>query len=89
MIDFSINLGNILTVVAFIVGGVGFVYTMQSRIEALSTRMISLEGEIKKMVDVMLLQARHDERMNAMDQRLSAQGSRLDELAQRVNLKFD
>lgn len=41
-------------------------------------RMTGLEAEMKQMVAVLVTQARQDERMNAMDERVLSQGKRLD-----------
>ncbi len=85
MFDWSIGLGNILTIVVLGAGGIGFVYTLRGRVDGLSARILLMEKELTKMVEVLVQQGRHDERMAAMDLRLAAQGQRLDDLTRRFN----
>jgi hypothetical protein len=87
--DWSINFGHLLTIIVLGSGGIGFVWTIRGRVDALSERMLSLEYETKKLVDVLIAQGRQDERLTAMDQRMVAQGRRLDELAARFNRTSD
>jgi hypothetical protein len=87
--DWSINFGHFLTIIVLGGGGIGFVWTIRGRVDALSERMLSLEYETKKLVDVLIAQGRQDERLTAMDQRMVAQGRRLDELAARFNRTSD
>jgi len=65
----------LLNLGAVVFGAGGLVYAVNN----LSKRMIGLEVEMKQMVTVMVTQGRQEERMNAMDQRVLAQGQRLDE----------
>lgn len=89
MFDLTVNLGNLLTIGAFLAGGLGFVYTVRGRVDALSSRLFVLESEIRRMVDVLVQQGRHEERMNAMDARVANQGMRLDDLTRRFNERAD
>ena len=81
----SINFGNTLTIFAFIVGGIMFVTTVRGRVDGLAERMIKVETSLTSLVDVLIKQGRHDERMAAIDQRLHAQGQRIDTLSDRFN----
>lgn len=83
--DYGINLGNVLTILAFIVGGLGFVYTMRSKIDSLGGRAAAMEAELKKLGDILVNQGRQDERMNNLDYRLAAQAQRAQELETRFN----
>ena len=85
----GIRIGDVLTIIAFLGGGVGFVYTIRGRVDALSQQVIGMQLELKKLVDIMVMQGRHEERIDAIDQRLLAQGKRTDELATRVNKWMD
>lgn len=89
MFDWSFNLGNALTIVSFVVGGVVFVVTMRGRVDALSGRITFVEEEIKKLLQVLIEQGRHTERMAALDARIFAQGQRLDSLTNRVNRRLN
>lgn len=77
-IDLSINLGNILTIFTFILGGIVFVITIKTRVEGISLRIESLERHIEKIADIMLVQGVQQERMNGIDARLNAVAVRLD-----------
>lgn len=75
-----VNLGNILTIITFLTGGVYFVSTIKASVEAQGGRLISVESEIHELRKVVVAMARQEERMNAMDQRMLAQGMRIDKL---------
>lgn len=87
--DWTVNLGNLVTLVTMCGAGIGFVYTMISRIDAIASRLFVLENEFKKLIDVLIQQGRQEERMTALDARLVNQGLRLDDLIRRFNDKFD
>lgn len=89
MIDWSINFGHFLTIIVLGAGGIGFVYTMRGRIDALGERLGNTESELRKLVELQVAQGRHDERINAMDTRLVAQGQRIDETIARLNRMID
>lgn len=75
-----VNLGNILTIITFLTGGVYFVSTIKASVEAQGGRLVSVESEIHELRKVVVAMARQEERMNAMDQRMLAQGMRIDKL---------
>jgi len=81
---FHVNLGNVLTIVAFFVGGLAFVYTLRGDVRMQAGRLESLEREVVKMRDVLVQIARQEERLTAMDQRMLLQGQRLDDLNKRL-----
>ena len=89
MFDWSINLGNALTIVSFIGGGIIFVVTIRGRVDALTGRISFVEQELRKLLEVLIEQGRHTERMAAMDLRIQAQGQRLDMLTNRVNRRLN
>ena len=84
VIDWTINIGNLLVIGGFLLGGLGFVYTIRADVNSLkgtevglAARLVSVETELKKMTDVLISLARQDER-------LSAQDHRIDHVEQRV-----
>ncbi len=79
-----VNLGNILTIITFLTGGVYFVSTIKASVEAQGGRLNSVESEIHELRKVMVSLARQEERMTAMDQRMLAQGSRLDRITNQL-----
>lgn len=96
IIDWSINLGNMLTICSFLVGGLYFVWAIKAdtrvlavRLDGVDKQFINVQDELKKMGEVLIAVARQDARLNAMDERLATQGKRLDDLSARVNVLSD
>ena len=98
--DLTINLGNILTIAAFLGGGIYFILTMRSKIDAQSMRMENMERdftqmsaetqhEVRKITEVIILQGRHDERITALSMTQINQGKRLDDTIRRMNTYLD
>lgn len=69
--------------------GLGYLYTMKDKIDSMSARLLVLEGELKKLIDVLIQQGKHEERMLAMDARMVSQGQRLDDMIKRFNESLD
>jgi len=61
-----------LAAIVFAAGGISYA------VNSLGKRMAGVEAEMKQMVAVLVTQGRHEERMNAMDERVLSQGKRLD-----------
>lgn len=89
MFDWTISIGNALTIISFLAGGLAFVVTVRNRVNSLSDKMLSVETKLEQLVEILVQQGRHEERMNAMDQRVAAQGQRLDETIVRLNRSID
>lgn len=89
MFDWTVNLGNALTIVSFIGGGIIFVVTIRGRVDALTGRISFVEQELKKLLEVLIEQTRHSERMTAMSARMLALEQRHDQLAERVNRRLN
>ena len=81
----SFNLGNVITIISFIVGGIMFVNTIRKDVSYQGERLTNIEDEMKKMRDVMVSIARQEERMSAMDQRMLSQGARIDDVIRRLD----
>lgn len=89
LFDWTIGIGQILTILSMIVVGLGFVYTLRGRMEGMSGRLASLEVDIKSLITILIQQGKHEERMTAMDSRIANQGARLDDLTRRYNDKLN
>lgn len=98
--DLTINIGHVLTVLAMIGAGFGFMMLIQRRLDAQALRMNHMElsltqiaaetqQDVKQLTAVMLTQARHDERITSIDYRMLSQGRRLDEAIRRMNVFLD
>ena len=92
----DISLGNILTIVSFFVGGVGFAWSIKSDTKVLDFKYTIIDAqiddfkvEIKKLAEVIANQTLHGKRIDLVEERVLAQGKRLDETEKRVNLYAD
>jgi hypothetical protein len=81
----TINLGNILTIATFLIGGLSFAYTIRSDVKVTSVRLTAVERELSDLRKVVVEIARQEERLNSMDSRMLAQGVRLDQIVSRVD----
>lgn len=70
----TVNLGNILTIASFLVGGMWFISTMKNSIELMSLRLVNLETvsrdqkkEIQKLADILVTLGRYEERFLRME----------------------
>jgi hypothetical protein len=81
---FSINLGNLLTILSFLLGGLAFVWSMKGDLQISSLRLTNIETEITELRKVVVTMARQEERINAMDERILAQGKRVDAQGDRI-----
>jgi hypothetical protein len=70
MFDFTVNLGNLLTIISFLVGGVAFVYTIKFEVRSIQSRLADVEVDLRKLTDVLVNIARQDERMNYMSKEI-------------------
>lgn len=79
MIDSTINLGHILTIVGM--GGVGWatIAVIKATVLQLGQRMDGVETDMKEMAKAVTTVAVQEERLNSMDKRLNLQGERTDE----------
>lgn len=96
MFDWTISIGNIIAGGTTFVGIIAAFFALKtmvgvltSRLEGMIERMIEMESAMKRVVEILVVQGRQDERLNAMDGRLHAQGARIDEAISRINLILD
>jgi hypothetical protein len=80
----QVNLGNILTIASFLVGGTAFAYTIRNDVHLQGQRLGLLENEIRALREVVVSVARQDERMVAMEARLNEHGKRLYDIVQKA-----
>lgn len=96
MFDLSISLGNLLTICAFLIGGVAFAYTIKSdtkladlKYDMIAASIDDFKVEMKALTRVVTEQALQSKRMDYLEERQTAQGRRLDEAVKRLNLYAD
>lgn len=80
LVDASINVGNIITIVIVGSGAIASFVTIRNNVSGMKSDMSDLKQEIKKVTEVLISLARQEERANAADQRALLQGQRIDEL---------
>src|SRR5262249_46445432 len=86
MIDTTINLGALVTIFVSLVTAISFIWAIRSNVAILEVRLTqqdkvieSIQDELKKLNDVASDIRGQNQRINTLDERLQAQGSRLDE----------
>jgi len=92
MFDLTISLGNILTVVAFLLGGIAFAYSVKSDTKILEVRFTMIDAqiedfkeEIKKLAEIVVEQTRQSGRIDRVEDRQLQEGKRVDDLVMRLN----
>ena len=93
MFDFTVSLGNLLTILSILAGGIGFAYSIKSdtkitdlKYTIISANIDDFKVEMKKLTEVVTQQALQNKRMDYIEERQMSQGKRLDEAEKRMNL---
>lgn len=93
MIDPTINLTSIVTILAIAVGIIITWATLKNNVVSITSEIVDLKKEMKKMGEVLTSVAVQNERLNSMDERMLSQGHRIDELRASVTrvegLRYD
>ena len=85
----SFNIGQIAQVVIVLIG-IGMMFqTVKGDIRNQSERLAKIEDEVSELRKVFIANARTDERLNYIDQRIMIQGRRLDTLTDSLIRKPD
>ena len=82
--DWTMSLGNLMTVVGFFFSGVAFVLFMRSDIMVLANRVTNLEGALRELVQANLAMAEQRGRLQTLDDRVDAISERLDSIIARL-----
>ena len=78
--DWTISLGNILTIVGFAGSGVIFVMMMRGDMMVLGQRVSSVEEALKDLARASLAVARQEARIETLDERVNAISRRVDDM---------
>ena|SRR5215467_3179112 len=81
---FQINIGQIGQVVAILIFIGAIFQQIKGDIKNQADRLLKIEAEIMQFRQLLIANARQDERMNAMDQRMLSQGRRIDQIADQI-----
>lgn len=70
LFDPTINYGHILTAVSFIVAGTAAFFGMKAELQSVDQRVAKIEATLQQLANVVVLTARQDERLNAIERRV-------------------
>jgi len=70
IVNWSVDIGNLLAVATFLITGTGVIYTIRESLKTLVLRVNLLESEVKKLSEILVALGRQEERLTAMDRRI-------------------
>jgi len=70
LFDPTINYGHVLTVASFIMAGAGAYYGMRAELQSVDQRVAKIEATLQQLANVLVLTARQDERLVAIERRV-------------------
>jgi hypothetical protein len=70
LFDPTINYGHILTAISFIIAGAGAYYGMRAELHNVDERVLKIEATLQQLANVVVLTARQDERLIAIERRV-------------------
>lgn len=82
--DWTLTLGNLLTVVGFCGAGVMFVLFMRSDMLVLANRVSNLEGAVRELVQINLTMAEQRGRLHTLEERVTQVSERVDLVVSRL-----
>jgi hypothetical protein len=68
--DPTINYGHVFTVASFILAGAGAYYGMRAELQSVDQRVAKIENTLQQLANVLVLTARQDERLIAIERRV-------------------
>ena len=80
MIEQSITIGNIIEILVIAGGGISVFATMRTTVGAINTKVDEIQKEVKKLGDILIQQARIEERVTNLDRRVTLQDTLIDGL---------
>jgi hypothetical protein len=81
MVEQTITVGNIIEILVIAGGGISVFATMRTTVKNINTKVDGMQIEIKKLGDILIGQARFDEKLSNLEHRVSTHDRRIDELA--------
>jgi hypothetical protein len=87
--DWTVTLGNVLTVAGFVVAGFAIVWSIKMDVLLLTQRIVSLEKELEKLSDIVSSTAssaaKQDGRLNVQDERINMLSSRVLQIGDKLD----
>jgi hypothetical protein len=68
--DPTINYGHVLTALSIVIAGTGAYYGMSFELQSVDQRVAKIEATLQQLANVMVLTARQDERLIAIERRV-------------------
>lgn len=68
--DPTINYGHLLTALSFILAGIAAYYGMKAELQGVDQRVAKIEVTLQQLANVLVLTARQDERLIAIERRV-------------------
>lgn len=81
MVEQTITFGNIIEILVIAAGGISVFATMRTTVRNISNKVDGMQDEIKKLGDILVNQARFDEKFANLERRVTVHDRRIDELA--------
>ena len=69
-LDPTINYGHILTIISFIMAGVGAYFGLRGELQNVDLRVAKIESTLQQLANVVVLTARQDEKLTAVERRI-------------------
>jgi hypothetical protein len=68
--DWSVKLGDVLTILAIAGTAIGFLYALRGKVEAIDNRLTHVEKDLGTFVDTLIQIGKQDERLDSHAQRI-------------------
>lgn len=80
MIDWSINAGHVITLMIFLVGGLGVAFAMRGDLRHVQSQLVSMQNELEKIGQLLTASAVQTTRLNSHDDELRRLWAIIDDL---------
>ncbi len=70
LLDRTITYGHILTAISFVIAGAVAFYGMKAQLQNVDQRVARIEATLQQLANVVVVTARQDERLKAIEQRV-------------------
>lgn len=81
MIEQTITIGNIIEIMVIAGGGISVFATMRTTVKNINIKVDEMQIEIKKLGDILIGQARFDEKLANLERRVGVHDRRIEDLS--------
>ena len=96
MFDWTINIGNMMVLISFLLGGIWWLFTFRSSVEALTRRIADIEGdiqnvqkELKVITEILVTLGQYDARFTGIEQTYDARFAGIEHTITRIQKELD